>query len=447
MTLMRPNRGLLLAAAIAGIVSACTLEEAAGPSRQLGDPLLDIALGPASDGLFPTANYTLTSAASRDTLTVRIQNLPALPEGSRYQVFLVDSARGQSDGTANRKAASGRLITRTTFSRPVTRDSSFVGTVVDTTDGTGTIEEGGAQHSYELRIVDADIPTYSHVVVAVMEDGETAGTRQETGDRFGFLSVRYRNAATATPTYANTGTFTFGTFAIEQARRRPFSFGSVQSSGFFRGNTLRVNLRQLVRPPEGFRYAGWLLDARTGSAVRIGGLQTPVPFNQSLDEADVGENEFIIDDAIVEAQLRGDATAMGGVRWQDFTRLVIVLEPKGSAPPTIAPTTVFLAGAVPPSVGSRSATPGKISGTVTGGSRSNATVYLTGTATSSPLLVTTSNAEGAFLFRSVSVGRYRAYVIPSGGTTPTDSATVTIGEQLRDGALVGDSVAITLNTP
>lgn len=440
------TRGIVLATALAAIAGACTLDEATGPSRQLGDPLLDIGLGPASDGLFPTGSYTLTSAASRDTITVRFQNLPALPAGRRYQVFLVDSVAAATSPRANRKAVSGRLITTTSFSRPVTRDSTFFGTRVDTVADVGAIEDGGVERSYVMRIVDPDIPTYSHVVLAVVDDA-APGTRQEPADRFGFLWARYRNAATATPTYANTGTFTFGSFALAEDRRLPFSFGSAQVAGFFRGNTLRVNVRQLVRPPQGFQYAGWLLDARTGESVRIGSFQTPVPYNQPLDGADVDENDFIIDDVLVEAQLRGDATALGGIRWQDYTRLVIVLEPKGDAPPAVPPAAVLLAGAVPPSVADRSAAPGKLSGTVTGGSRVGATVYLTGPRSTTPVLVTSANAEGAFLFRSVAVGQYRAYVIPAGGTTPSDSTTVTIAERLVNGAMVGDSLAITLNAP
>ena len=77
-----------------------------------------------------------------------------------------------------------------------------------------------------------------------------------------------------------------------------------------------------------------------------------------------------------------------------------------------------------------------------GGSAQGATVFLTGTGDRVPRLVANASATGAFLFRSVTPGQYRAYAVPVGGTSPTDSATVTIGTHMVNGVLVGDSVSL-----
>ena len=444
---MRRTR-LMLAGfgALVTIASACSLDETSGLSQNLGEPLLDINLGPSGDAVMPTASYTLTSAASRDTMTITLRNLGPLPTGAVYQVFLVDSTQADNASATNLTPVSGRLIRQTRTRRPIDRDNATTDTRTDTTASAQAITAADTNQTFTLRVVNTRIATSTHVVVAVQPAAQTAASRLERGTLFGFLAARYRSGTT----FTNTGTLTFGRWTINSAGRLPFVPSSATISGAFRGSTVRLNVRDLIRPPQGFRYAAWVIDSRTGRAARIGGLLTPVPGNRSLDDADVMTDEYLTDVAVIEGQIRGDTATSGNVRWDDFTSIVLLLEPKGSAPPTRPGAAFVLGGQVPASVAGRAPSAGKLSGTVTktsGGSAAGATVFLTGMDDRIPRLVANANAAGAFLFRTVTPGMYRAFAVPVGGSAPTDSATVTIGTRVVDGVTMGDSVSVTLRIP
>lgn len=431
------------------MVGACRLDDIAGRTTVIGDPLLDLTLGPSGDAGFPAGTYSLTTAAARDTMTITLTNLAPLGDGTSYKFYLVDSAAAGTAGSANVTPVSARVIRSTPTRRPVNRDESVFGTRVDTFASLDALTDVDTASTYVLRVADARIAQHTHVVLAVTGNGVAAPPTHLEGDtRFGFLWTRYRNAATNA--FTNTGSFTFGSFAINSAKRLAFSTAAAAIQGSFRGPTLRLNVRDLVRPPQGFQYAVWLVDLRTGISTRVGGLLTPVPENASLDDADVGTGAYLTDVAILQAQVRGDTASAGNIRWEDFTNLTLQLEPKGATPPDEPSGINVLGGTIPPSVATRSPAPGKLFGNVvslSGGSASGATVYLTGTTSSAPLQVTNADATGAFRFRTVPTGSYRAFVIPVGGTVATDTNNITIGTRTLDGAIVGDSVFTTLNIP
>lgn len=425
------------------LAGACKLDETAGLSRDLGDPLLDITMGPSGDAVYPSATHTIST--NRDTLTLQLRNLGPLPAGAVYQVYVVDSSTVDGGGN-NLTPVGGRLIRQTRTRRPVDRDNTVIEVKTDTTANAGAITAADTNQTFTLRVVNAAVRTGTHVVVGVAPAAQTSATRLDRTTRFGFLASRYRTGTT----FVTTGTTTFGSWAINAGNRLPFIPSSATINGAFRGNTVRLNIRDLIRPPVGFRYAGWVIDTRTGRAARLGGLLTPVPTNRSLDDADLGTDAFLTDVAMIEAQLRGDTASAGGVRWDEFTQIVVLLEPKGSAPPTAPGGAFVLGGPVPQSVASRSPTPGKLSGTVTSASNANregATIFLTGVNDRIPKLVTNASATGTFLFRTVATGQYRAFVVPRNGTAATDSVNVTIGTRTVDGTVVGDSVAVTLRIP
>jgi hypothetical protein len=443
-----PLSRLALVVGFTGVaaIAACQLDEPGGLSENIGAPLLDMAVGPAPDGVLPLD--TVVISASRDTITVRLRNLSPLPAGLRYQVFLVDSAKVDSGTTSNVKLASFRLITQTRSRRPVNRDSTFIGVTTDTVASTDAITAADTNRSYVLRIVDADIPRYSHVVLAIRGQGEAAPTRVERTQRFGFLFARYRSGTT----YTTTTIGTFGTFAINSARRFAYTSATGTVEGFFYGGKLRLNIKNALRPPPGYQLAGWLLDTRTGQAVRLGALETPSPEAQPLLDADVSDaSPWLTENGVIQAMIRGDTASLGGIRWEDFTRVLIVLEPRGGTAPVTRPGgALAFAAAVPGSVASRSPGAGKVFGTVTSGSgaaRTNATIYLTGQSDRTVLQVANADAQGAFRFRTVSVGRYWAFVIPPNGMAPSDSEAVTIGTRVLNGFTVGDSVNISLSIP
>ena len=449
MSAARIRARIVLAAVALAAVAACAKEDLAGPGEVIGPPLLDIGLGPSGDARFPGGTVAVSANAARDTLTLTLTNLPPLGAGASYQFFLADSATVDST-TNNYVPVSGRIITSTRSRRPVNRDSSVFLTRVDTTASAGSITAADTNQTFVVRIVSAQIPSFSHVVVAV--SGSTAPTagRLARTTRTGFMYARYRDAR-GTPSRTDdtfaAGTFTFGSFAIDAAQRLPFSVSGTNDAAFF-GSQVRINLKNLVRPPAGFRYAGWLVDDRTNTAIRLGGIQSPVPENASLDNADLGSSAFLTNVGILEAQIRADTSALH-VAFHDFTRVLVVLEPSSATPPTTPSAAVVLVGTVPGSVSSRAAAPGKIFGTVTSasGRAENTTVYITGPTNRIPVLVTTAEAGGAFRFPTVPTGRYWVFAIPAGQSAVRDSQSVTIGSKTVAGALVGDSVFVRLTVP
>jgi hypothetical protein len=439
----RLSRGIV-AATLAGLcaLAACDEGSISGPSEVVGPPLLDLTLGPSPQFVNPTASGTIN--ATRDQLTINLSYLPPLPAGSVYQVFLVDSQK--VEGTANNLIpATGRLIRTVRTRRPVTRDSSVAVVSVDTTASTNTILATDTTESFSFLITNASlgdlIANYSHVVVAVSPTAVTAPGRLERTVRRGFLSGRYRNAANNS--FSNP-TFTFGSFAIDANRRLPFVVSGSQNGAFW-GDQIRVNFRNLIRPPEGFQYAGWLIDDRTGREVRIGTLSTPPPENRSLANADVENGSFLSGSAVLAAQLRGDTASLGDIRWDDFTRFALLLEPKGT--PTKASSALVIAAQIPNAVATRHPGAGKLYGTVTDGGAPavNATIYVTGAQASlpAPLLTTTSDEEGNWRFRSIPVGSYIVNAIPAGDTQVRAQVPVTIGATGQ----VGDSVFVTVAIP
>lgn len=419
-------RAALGALVVLGGIAACAQDDISGPVDQIGPPLLDMEIAPAASA--PLTGNSVVRSAGADTLLVRLRNLPAVPTGTVYQVLLVDTAAAG----ANAIAATGRLITTATFSRPIDRDNAVPYTQVDTVAATSTIAPDASNLAMDFLITDVDlganISAYTHVVVVATTSPENGAFTLAADEQRGFLSRR-----------TSSGNFTIGTWAINSALRRPFSIQGTGISAFV-GDDLRATFERILRPPEGFQYVGWLIDERTGIHYRLGGLLTPVPENRPLTNADVEAGSFLTDVAIVNAQLRSPVDVA-----DNYTRFVLVLEPKGAAPLTRAPLSEVLQGAVPTSVASRHPGAGKVYGKVTGTQVDSATVYLTGRGLTTPLLVRNADAAGDFAFRTVQIGQYTINVIPWGDSLVRASQDITIG--LNPATSAGDSVYVTLAIP
>lgn len=430
----------------AALVAGCNDGDLAGPTRIVGDPLLDIQLGPGAP-VYPGA--TVTTKTAGDTMFVTLTNLPPLPSDAVYQVFLVDSTAAT---TPNMVPVSGALVrTRTTY-RPVNRDSSAVTTTTDTTASASTIttdpsfQNARTMVSETFRLIVTGVPftAYTHVVVGVSSPAVTAPTTLDAATRRGFLWRRYRTGAT---TYSN-GSLTFGSFAINSANRLNYAVAG-NYDGAFRGDQLILNLRQLVRPPEGFQYAVWLFNFRAGTFERVGVLTTPPPMYdaavmRNADVAPASASNFLAPGYIVEATIRAPVDSSF-----TFEQVSVVLEPKGTADvPDYPSMIVVVNGLVPPSVTSRLPGNGKLYGKLTGppASINTATVYLTSGSTI-PVLVTTSDSDGDFFFRSVTPGAYTVNVVPSFASSPTATQSVVVTRTAVGSGFVGDSVFVTIAVP
>ena len=435
---MRRSQLTLVAAAGAALVmAACQTDPISGPSKIIGEPLLDMTLGPAGNSVFPSFfGARITTAAARDTIEFTVRALPPTGAGATYQIMLVDTASG------NATAATSRIIRTVRNRRPVNRDSSVATTKVDTSTA-AQFSVGDTATTVVIRIANTAIPSYNRVVLR--SSGEGAIPATVGAARTGFLSFRYKTGTT----YAIANSM-FGSFAKATVDRLPFAVSAYVIGASFWGDQVRISFRNLVRPPAGFRYAAWMVDERTGIAVRLGGILSPVPENKPLDDADLGTGAWYTSVGVSEAQVRGDMKALGVVP-QDFTFLTLALEPYGgSAPPTRPGTAYVLSAAIPASVVLRSASPGKVFGSVTsatGKSLLNTTVYLQGAGATVPGLVGSASATGTWQFRAVPTGVYKAYAIPFGDAVIRDSATVTVGSKMVGGSLAGDSVFVTLRIP
>lgn len=90
---------------------------------------------------------------------------------------------------------------------------------------------------------------------------------------------------------------------------------------------MRVNLRNIRKPPEGFFYEVWLVDDATGEAMSLGPIRTPFPDYASMKDADQND---ALGSLIPSATVRVLQTDLG-VDLADFSRIVVSLSPKDLA--------------------------------------------------------------------------------------------------------------------
>jgi hypothetical protein len=428
---------LASAVAAAFVLAACQTDPISGPSKIIGEPLLDMVLGPAGNAAFPVVTgQRITAATARDTIEFSVNYLPPTGPGGTYQVALVDTATGTIT------APTARIIRTMRSRRPVNRDSSVAIVKADTANAAQFAVSDTAT-TVTIRIASTAIANHNHVMLR--SSGEGALPTTMPAGRTGFLSFRYKNGTT----YA-VQAGVFGSFAKATADRLRFVVSAYVVNANFWGDQIRLSFRNLIRPPAGFRYAAWLVDERTGTATRVGGLLSPVPENKPLDDADLGTGAWYNAVGILESQVRGDMKALN-VAPQDYSFLALVLEPYGGTGTPAKPGVAYvLSASIPNSVASRAATPGKVFGTVTstsGKSLLNTTVYLQGVNMTVPGQVASASATGTWQFRAVPTGTYKAYAIPVGDAVIRDSTTVTIGSKKVNGVLTGDSVFVTLRIP
>lgn len=342
----RAARTLLAAAGAALVLVACQSDPVSGPSRIVGEPLLDMDFGPAGNSVFPSFSaQRITAATARDTIEFTVNALPPTGTGNTYQIVLVDTATGSV------AAPTSRIIRTVRSRRPVNADSSVTLTKVDTSTA-AQFSIADTATTVVIRIVSTAIPNYNHVVLRTAGEGSIPSSLPPT--RTGFLSFRFKNGTTFA--IANS---VFGSFAKATADRLPFLVSANTVNAAFWGDQVRLTFRNLMRPPAGFRYAAWMVDERTGTATRLGGILSPVPDNRPLDDADLGTSGWYTSVGVPDAQVRGDMKALRIVP-EDYTFLTLALEPYGgSAPPTRPGTSYVLSAAIPAAVSSRSASPGK----------------------------------------------------------------------------------------
>ncbi|MBI4540646.1 MAG: hypothetical protein HY704_14190 [Gemmatimonadetes bacterium] len=130
------------------------------------------------------------------------------------------------------------------------------------------------------------------------------------------LDARFVDAVGKLETLRRSGAFTFGGGYAYTGEGR----------GHFYGDDFRLALRGLSRPPAGYFYEVWLVNAATGQAASLGELKGPYPEYPSLKDADTNAS-LAPGGLIPDAAIVVNRTNVG-VDYKAFTHVYVTLSPK-----------------------------------------------------------------------------------------------------------------------
>ena len=259
-----------------------------------------------------------------DDSTVRftVRNLPNLGAGA-YQVWLADSAMTSVLSPA------GRIISIATV------DDGMGGTMPDTTELAASANNfNPTSNTYDQIEVEIRQSTFGQNPQALYNAFLTieSAAAAPTPSTARFLFRRTTGGALA-------GALSFGNFGdATRSADVAYTFASVNAFGGVRGDAeISVDVNELVRPPHGFYYEGWLL-SETEPSVLIDELKTAYPERESLLNADEnfgcssGSCEpNTTGTAILKSNVRGFPSEMGLPSTDSFcghTEFRLVLKPK-----------------------------------------------------------------------------------------------------------------------
>jgi hypothetical protein len=271
----------------------------------------------------PTAALTVAQLALRpggvsraDSVQFTATRLMTLTAGNVYQPWLVRS------GTATAQKITGRVI-RLNGS-----------TVVDTLNGVSefTLSGGANRARVEFAFAPYDsVAPYDFVVLAVASPGGTTlpamqpywgGGIQKLAGQSGSLSVA-----------ASFGSFNGGTNSF------PWGATGWGAGGLF-DNELREVLYRLARPPLGYEYEAWLVNATdTTKRVNLGPLEGPPPSYASLADADTMTKLPLDGPEITQSGFRDVAATP--TYYCSYDLVEVLLKPKAQLTTTPPPTVVL----------------------------------------------------------------------------------------------------------
>lgn len=454
---MRMIGRLALAPALLIAAGAACFNDLTPPrGEQVGGTVYNMPLSLPSPIRMPAG--TATSVSTRtvggiltvDSIRVTVTGLKELAGTARYQWYVVNGLTGAA--WPIRYAA---VITRT--------DTTFNAGVVATTTTNTTraatefFEGAPFNTSVRFRILNLAAPdtiglTGSYLVLTIQESTAPAFTATTPK----MLWIRFRDqrgtAALNDDVVVSAGAppAVFGTFRSEAPDlSRPWIAQGTGRGAFWdkeRDTVMHFSglAFGLPQPPVGYYYQPWVRDTRTGAAGRFGELRDPRA-DTSLFDADLRPVQGTLAE-LTSARFGTHESSLGcnyGAcplrRFQDFTNVQIVLEPKAGV--TSYPNwTVALQGTIPNLLTNRRIGPGFVRAEVTraGVGFPNATIAIFGAGTSNLISARTTDATGTVLFDQVPTGPVdvRAYVASPNTISPAVRQVTVVAGQTVDATFI-----------
>ena len=428
-------RALVPALVLAGS-AACFNDLTPPRGEQVGGTLYNMNLSVPSPVRVPTgtaisvSTRTVLGVLTVDSIRVTVTGLKELAGTARYQWYVVNGLTGAA--WPIRYAA---VITRT--------DTTFnAGAVTTTTTNTTRnltqfFEGAPFNTSVRFRILNLPAPdtiglTGSYLVLTIQESTAPAFTATTPK----MLWIRFRDqrgtAAVNDDVVVGTPVALFGTFRSEQPdSSRPWGAQGTGRAGFWdkeRDTVMHFSALAfgIPQPPVGYYYQPYVRDTRTGAAGRFGELLDPVA-DTSLLNADLRPVQGTLAE-LTSARFGTHESSLGCTygecplrRFQDFTNVQLVLEPKAGVT-TYPNWTVALQGTIPSLLTNRRIAAGSIRAQVTRGTAGfpNATIALFGSGTSNLISARPTDATGTAVFDGVPAGPVdvRAFVASPNTVAP-----------------------------
>jgi hypothetical protein len=382
---------------------------------------------------------TINNAAVVDSIVGEALLLKQLEGRARYQFYLVNGLDSSAIPVSHRQ-----WIIRNDTILDV---NGNVTSPVDTNRANGVRDfyRGGffgqkLRFAVSLSATDSAQQRGSWLVLTIQQDSSRTAYNDSTPRP---LSVRFRDQK-GTPTRdddaisPDTLRGRFGTF-LSPARQTVFASAGQGSLLFWdvlkNGQTaMRAEFRNLPRPPLGYLYQAFIIDSLSGIAYAWG--QSVDAAGNLLGNADVGKDSIV-------PMLRMFQTSNPVIgKPENYTRVDLVLEPKGNTPQIASPLTIYSTmtvqrAALPVALLAKRPALGTVQAIVTRGTQGGVPAPNVGVVVSAPglnfnTLVGNKNTDslGTARFTNVPPGEVRVLAIPFGGSLVEQRATVVSGQTL-----------------
>jgi hypothetical protein len=312
---LRPRRAGYAVLAACAVVLGCDTDRSTA-FEPVGTPIFDFGVSPEPAGL---PSGTVTTGVG--TATVTVSNLRALGGSNQYQFWVVGRDSLNLDVPSMAFGAMMGFFLRVdtlangdTNFNPVTGDAIFVtdSTVVSATRTNAYAgSDDPAVTSVRVTIdstADGSAPQTNHAVVVTLESGAAT-----TPGAARFLWRRIGVGGGGAMLFGNFG----GSDVVNLTSPNDYVFGARGSGlGGARGAEVSVDLREIARPPVGFFYRGYVVDA-DGEGVVIDTLRAAWTQDSdlsrvSLFDADVNDLlPGVVGGEIRNAQVRNCASGAG----------------------------------------------------------------------------------------------------------------------------------------
>lgn len=424
--------------------AACFNDLTPPRGEQVGGTLYNMNLSVPSPVRVPTgatisvSTRTVLGVLTVDSVRVTVTGLKELQAPARYQWYIVNGLTG-----AAWPIPYTATITRT--------DTAFNAGAVTTstatsTRGTSQFFEGAPFNtSVRFKVQNAAAPdtighSGSYLVLTIQNSTAPAFTATTPK----LMWIRFRDqrgtAAVNDDIVIAAPVALFGTFRSEQPdSSRPWGPQGTGRGAFWdkeRDTVMHFSALAfgLPQPPVGYYYQPYVRDTRTGNAGPFGELRDPVA-DTSLMNADLRPVQGTLAE-LTSARFGTHESSLGcwyGVcplrRFQDFTNVQVILEPKAGVT-TYPNWTVALQGTIPTLLTNRRVGTGFVRAVVTraGVGFPNATIAIFGAGTSTLISARTTDATGTILFDQVPSGPVdvRAYVASPNTILPASQGVTVI---------------------